>query len=161
MKFKSLVGATVIALSSLGANAALTTTPFTSVTGSFSDTLLGSVNVPTHPWGSSDVAGGLGYVLGFVMFGQNFNLPAVTFSSVSLGGLSGSIGLNNTFSFLNVNAGSYDLKASGSVADGGTNWIGAQYTVTPVPEPETYAMLLAGLGLMGAIARRRNKAGSA
>lgn len=28
--------------------------------------------------------------------------------------------------------------------------------VTPVPEPETYAMLLAGLGLMGAIARRRN-----
>ena len=27
--------------------------------------------------------------------------------------------------------------------------------VTPVPEPETYAMLLAGLGLMGAVARRR------
>ena len=25
----------------------------------------------------------------------------------------------------------------------------------PVPEPETYAMLLAGLGLMGVIARRR------
>jgi hypothetical protein len=27
--------------------------------------------------------------------------------------------------------------------------------VTPVPEPETYAMMLAGLGLMGTIARRR------
>jgi hypothetical protein len=27
----------------------------------------------------------------------------------------------------------------------------------PVPEPETYAMLLAGLGLMGAVARRRSK----
>lgn len=27
----------------------------------------------------------------------------------------------------------------------------------PVPEPETYAMLLAGLGLMGALARRRNR----
>lgn len=27
--------------------------------------------------------------------------------------------------------------------------------LTPVPEPESYAMLLAGLGLMGAIARRR------
>jgi hypothetical protein len=29
-------------------------------------------------------------------------------------------------------------------------------TVTAVPEPESYAMLLAGLGLMGAIARRRS-----
>lgn len=29
------------------------------------------------------------------------------------------------------------------------------FTVTAVPEPETYAMLLAGLGLMGAVARRR------
>jgi hypothetical protein len=30
-----------------------------------------------------------------------------------------------------------------------------QFTVTAVPEPETYALLLAGLGLMGAIVRRR------
>jgi hypothetical protein len=29
------------------------------------------------------------------------------------------------------------------------------FTVTAVPEPETYAMMLAGLGLMGTIARRR------
>jgi hypothetical protein len=29
-------------------------------------------------------------------------------------------------------------------------------TVSPIPEPETYAMLLAGLGLMGAIVRRRS-----
>ena len=32
-----------------------------------------------------------------------------------------------------------------------------QYTVTAVPEPESYAMMLAGLGLMGAIARRRSR----
>lgn len=30
-------------------------------------------------------------------------------------------------------------------------------TVSPVPEPESFAMLLAGLGLMGAIATRRKK----
>lgn len=30
-------------------------------------------------------------------------------------------------------------------------------SVTAVPEPETYALMLAGLGLMGVIARRRNK----
>jgi hypothetical protein len=29
--------------------------------------------------------------------------------------------------------------------------------VSPVPEPETYAMLLAGFGLMAGIARRRKK----
>jgi len=32
-----------------------------------------------------------------------------------------------------------------------------QLYITPVPEPETYAMLLAGLGLMGFVARRRRK----
>jgi len=31
------------------------------------------------------------------------------------------------------------------------------YNYAPVPEPETYGMLLAGLGLMGAIARRKAK----
>jgi hypothetical protein len=34
-------------------------------------------------------------------------------------------------------------------------------TVTAVPEPETYAMLLAGLGLVGGIARRRKQKASA
>jgi len=31
----------------------------------------------------------------------------------------------------------------------------ARFSVTAVPEPETYAMMLAGLGLMGFVARRR------
>lgn len=34
-------------------------------------------------------------------------------------------------------------------------------SVTTVPEPESYAMLLAGLGLMGTIVRRRNKSKAA
>jgi hypothetical protein len=33
----------------------------------------------------------------------------------------------------------------------------ASPNVTPVPEPESYAMLIAGLGLMVAIARRRSQ----
>lgn len=35
-----------------------------------------------------------------------------------------------------------------------TSWAGS-FAVTAVPEPETYAMLLAGLGLLGAFARKR------
>lgn len=34
-------------------------------------------------------------------------------------------------------------------------WGVGSFTVTPVPEPETWGMLLAGLGLVGALARRR------
>jgi hypothetical protein len=50
--------------------------------------------------------------------------------------------------------GAYSLSFSNA---GGDN-IGAlldNVTVTAVPEPETYAMMLAGLGLMGAVVRRR------
>lgn len=35
--------------------------------------------------------------------------------------------------------------------------IGSPGTIAAVPEPETYAMLLAGLGLLGAIARKRQR----
>ena len=44
--------------------------------------------------------------------------------------------------------------------DPGANNGPTSFTLTQVPsipEPETYAMLLAGLGLMGSIVRRRNK----
>lgn len=56
-----------------------------------------------------------------------------------------------------------DLNGNGSIGVGEYGeWSvnAAAGTITfmnPVPEPETYAMLLAGLGLMGAIARRRRK----
>jgi hypothetical protein len=47
------------------------------------------------------------------------------------------------------------------IGDGtsGPNASGVYYALSmaPVPEPETYAMLLAGLGLMGGIARRKQK----
>jgi hypothetical protein len=45
-------------------------------------------------------------------------------------------------------------------AKGGYAFIEKKYvglTVSAVPEPESYAMLLVGLGLIGAISRRRNK----
>lgn len=34
----------------------------------------------------------------------------------------------------------------------------ANYSITPVPEPETYALMLAGLGVVGFVAKRRRSA---
>ena len=40
----------------------------------------------------------------------------------------------------------------------GDNFEITGFTLAPVPEPESYAMLLAGLGLLGFVARRKIKA---
>lgn len=59
------------------------------------------------------------------------------------------------FSFSSLAAGDYALTFVGS----GTGGFGGFYTVTAVPEPETYAMMLAGLGIMGFMAARRRRQG--
>jgi len=61
-------------------------------------------------------------------------------------------------------AGSYQLHITGTMAasitpnptgESGGIILGA--ATAPIPEPETYAMMLAGLGLMGFVARRRRQ----
>ncbi|MDR1854597.1 MAG: FxDxF family PEP-CTERM protein [Azoarcus sp.] len=55
-----------------------------------------------------------------------------------------------------LSAGSYFFVVSG-VATESLNLIGYTISAVAVPEPETYAMLLAGLGIVGMVARRRRK----
>lgn len=50
----------------------------------------------------------------------------------------------------------YEIHTLGS-AVGRAGFTGELQLTAAVPEPETYAMFLAGLGLMGAIARRRSR----
>lgn len=56
-----------------------------------------------------------------------------------------------TFSASNLAAGNYTLKFN---LLGGGDYTGS-YTITAVPEPETNALMLVGLGLIGFIARRK------
>lgn len=49
--------------------------------------------------------------------------------------------------------GEYTLTLSGSAM--GTGYYGGVASVSPVPEPETYGLMLAGLGVIGFVARRR------
>ncbi|MES2118141.1 MAG: FxDxF family PEP-CTERM protein [Pseudomonadota bacterium] len=58
-----------------------------------------------------------------------------------------------------LSAGNYFLEVDGYVASpNGGSYSGNIAVAAAVPEPETYGMLLAGLGLLGLIARRRNHA---
>ena len=54
-------------------------------------------------------------------------------------------------------AGTYTLQIKGTLAGtSGGPYVGVLNIAQPVPEPESYAMLMAGLGLIGFMARRRN-----
>jgi hypothetical protein len=54
-------------------------------------------------------------------------------------------------------AGAYHIIVSG-LADGSSGGIYSLALVSGVPEPETYAMMLGGLGLLGVVARRKKQA---
>lgn len=54
-----------------------------------------------------------------------------------------------------LSAGSYFLKIDGYVASPAGGSYSGNLAIAAVPEPETYGMLLVGLGLIGFVARRR------
>jgi hypothetical protein len=56
-----------------------------------------------------------------------------------------------------LSSGFYALKVDGRVMGEGGGAFGGDLTISPVPEPQTWAMLLAGLGMVGMTARRRFK----
>ena len=65
------------------------------------------------------------------------------------------------FTDSSLSAGSYGFEITGHTlavpgASGGSYSGNLNLTLTPVPEPETYGMLLVGLGLLGFTARRKS-----
>jgi hypothetical protein len=174
MKLKSLATAVVIAFSALGANATTT-----NLGAAVAGTPL-SFNSGLVPVGSFDdyftftlpTNSGAGFSA------ITFDIPVLfstTFTSASFfsnaDGIKGNEDDTNVGTFTTsakalslamapVAAGAYyiNIKGTSSGSFGGAyNGSISTTAVTAVPEPESYAMLLAGLGLMGVIARRRNK----
>ena len=167
MKIKSLITTAVIAVAGVTNSFAATTL---NPSASFASTVAGNF---TDTWtfnlgSASTVATSISNV-------------AVTLGSFAYGGITGFTALLNGTTFLNLSslrsnngpvstttqvlaggshvpAGLFTLNVSGN-AGAGASYGGSIVAapVSAVPEPETFAMLLAGLGLMGAIARRRNK----
>lgn len=105
-----------------------------------------STSVAESQWASGAVSGGVRMSLNAGV-AQTFALLAFAQDGVSI----------DTFSYA-FRSGGYDYGAI-RLEDHPTstiNMLGA-HIIPVVPEPETYAMLLAGLGLLGFVARRKNQ----
>ena len=91
-----------------------------------------------------------------------FNDPTTVFDGggvLALGDLAAGkykLSLQGSWDDVTLTGNRYDL-SHWSKTGGKVNLVDGSLTVTAVPEPGTYAMLLAGLGLMGFVARRRSK----
>ena len=77
---------------------------------------------------------------------DQFELYDITLGSTVASGITGG-GLSD-FTFTTIASHSYELIVGGFKDKAGASYAG-NISVSPVPEPETYAMLLAGLGLVG------------
>ncbi len=139
--FRLLVAAAAALLVTTGASAQ-TTPVFDLTTGpSFANPYTFTVTGPATVMGDTSS-------LGITWFGVLLSAPSVPYSMLDTNPDDG-------FSFTGLTAGTYALTFQGSGAGG----YGGYYTVTAVPEPETYAMFLAGLGALGLIASRRRQQG--
>lgn len=91
--------------------------------------------------------------------GGNFGLPGMFGLTAPYGSLVGQIGSGSLFvvgtHYSGVASASGTLKLYYFDSNSGDNFGHITAHVAAVPEPETYAMFLAGLGLLGALGRRR------
>lgn len=154
MKFKSLVLATTLALPLLSASAATATFSHKQA-HLFNDPL--AVGALTQNLSFSGLAAGVYDILG------TLNAQNLTLGSAELDGKAWDIpsyfskGKPSAFAYLDVTGKAPVLLTLQGFAQSSATHSGDD-SVTQVPEPESYAMLIAGLGLFGTIARRRMKA---
>jgi hypothetical protein len=155
MQIKSLVAAAVLAVGASAGFAADQTVSFDNGLAQFKSTdvagpvLAGGDDVITF---DNLTPGSYDFLL--TLEGQYINLGSIT-----LNGVEGSIYRNGRVLFADVEGSSgwpFTLTLTGSPKAGGLAGYSGTLQVTAVPEPETYALLLAGLLGIGFVARRRS-----
>jgi len=88
-------------------------------------------------------------------------ISTITPFNASLDGYSLTVSSDGVFRYVNgeltLPSGAHYLTFSGAGAGLYGGSYGVQIAAAPVPEPESWALLLAGFGFMGVMARRRSK----
>ncbi len=93
----------------------------------------------------------------------SIDVTSVSLWGGTLGGTLTDASLSDGFDFAGLGKGHYTLAVSSFVDSGEgyytskVGYAGAIMTVSPVPEPETYALMLLGLVAIGTFARRRQQ----
>lgn len=156
MKLKHVAAAALLALGAASAQAISVTT----------NANLGTVGSAAESFGGFTIldSGSFSYAYSFTLDslsnlsgGLTGLLGNVNFTGVSIGGTTAALTPAKTFSFSDMAAGHYTMVVNlTSSSFLGHAW-GGSMMAQPVPEPQTVAMLLAGLGLMGAVAARRRR----
>lgn len=147
MKLKSIVAAVTLVLAGTSSFAA--TVPLGTLTDDPS--LVGGSGTGLFGLDYSFSLASLSDVFGGVSAFKPGVFTAVTISNGSLNWTDSDA--TDGFSFSGLSAGSYTLHISAFSATKAP--IAGYISASPVPEPETYAMMLAGLGALGFLASRR------
>ena len=169
MKLKIVAVAALLAIGSVGAQAG---TPIVLTPGVDPDTYSadfnGKLNVNTFDLNLTGLNGVTfleGQVSANFTGSKGYNVTAVTFDGFSFTPVTNSVSPNGkngsdywTLSLGAITSTMHSIVVTGTPLGGSTvGFVGSlSLGVTPVPEPETYAMMLAGLGALGFLARRRN-----
>lgn len=150
MKLKTLASSIILAFAASGAMADDQTATFSGLVASFD-------SVGTTLAGGKDVITFDGLASGFYDFTLTLSGQFMTLSSASLNGITGTIMNNGKWSFAGIDGTSTTplvLTLMGATSKSSALYSG-ELSVAAVPEPETYAMFIAGLGALGFMARRR------
>ncbi|HEX2009841.1 MAG TPA: FxDxF family PEP-CTERM protein [Roseateles sp.] len=154
MKLKPLVAASMVALASLSSQAAdtnwgahdLLELGGSAVSGLFLDTYSFTLTE------TSTVSSGV------LTFGAIAPAAYGLYEADGTGLAAWTYGGTSSTNTLTLDAGTYYYSVFGLATGSAAYAISSAATAVPVPEPETYAMLLAGLGVVGFVARRRKGA---
>lgn len=132
----------------------------TDAVGSFTDTYTFNVATPSLATGTASTSAVGAQDLDFT----SLFISAAATPNVPLASFAGNLGSDATEFFsltpLHLDPGAYNLVVTGAnsldpASFSGTLTVAGAGAVAAVPEPETYALMLAGLGAVGFVAARR------